>query len=485
MIFFLSILLYGFGLFFLINEFFIKSSPDSHRVVGILITLILYTVKMVNRRRFVKEKEEQFELEYHDVVQNVFQYDDTKYASFMQGIDLVLLHKPKKALPIFEELQRDAGTIEEQYAVKYFIGECYYIMKQYEKEIALCQEMTRIDAKRVEAWFQMGHSYLMLERYEEAAEALEHAVPLVQEKRMEDNVYATLASVYVCADRYIEAKKYIDKAYLLNPHKEIRSLKEQIEEALEYPIADLDGVKVTPLLKHIVETIGYPHRILSEYTSSEELMQLYQETLQRGRRQGFVPVFLSDDALYLWWEEIDAAGISFDQYIKDRINRLGPIGDGKKISDQRFRELTEPNEEYETYALEELTSEMCGGEKQDDLSSLSDLPLVCLFEVPVTRPWEVLLYLSGGAWEEYVTLEELLAICKYWYEKYHVLPASISEEGIDFVLPEPIPEEEAFEVAKEIFAFCEDSLEILTESGTLGELADRIRKSGVWTLWWD
>jgi len=358
-------------------------------------------------------------------------------------------------------------------------------MKQYEKEIAICQDMVRMDAERVEAWFQMGSSYLMLERYEEAVRALEHAVPLVQGKRMEDNVYATLASAYVCAENYIEAQKYIDKAYLLNPNKEIRSVKELVEEALESPIDKLDGVEVTPLFRHMVETIGYPHKILSEYTPQEELMQIYQEALQRGESQGFVPVFLSNTTLYLWMEEVsDVNDMSFGQYVKNRIDQLGPIGDGKEIADRKFRELTEPNEEYETYTLEELKGELSGGEKQDYLVDVACPPPVCLFEVPVAHPWEVLLYVPSGACAEYVALEEVIAICKYWYEKYRALPASVSVEGIEFVLPEPVPEGEAFEVAKEIYAFCYDSVALYTESGTLGELADSIRKSRVWSLFW-
>ncbi len=484
MILFLSILLYGFGLFVLINELFIKSVPDSHHVAGILITLILYTVKMVKRRRFLKEREERFELEYYDMIRDVFQYDDAKYASFMQGIDLVVLNKPRKALPVFEELQRAAGTIKEQYAVKFFLAECYYIMKQYEEEIALCQDMIRMDAERVEAWFQMGSSYIMLEQYKEAVRALEHVIPLVQGKRIEDNVYATLASAYVCVEKYIEAKKYIDKAYQLNPHKEIQSLKEQVEETLVYPVVKLEGIEVTPLFKYMVEMIGYPHRIFSEYTPQEELMRLYQEARQRGEGQGFVPVFLSDATYSMCEETSDAAGMPFDQYVKNRIDRLGPIGDGKEIADQRFRELTEPNEDYETYTLEELKGGMYGGEKKDYLEDAVCPPPICLFEVPAAHPWEVLLHVPGGAWEEYAAPEEMLAICKYWYEKYRALPASVSGDGVEFVLPEPVPEEDAFEVAKEIFSFCEDRVTVYTESGTLGELADSIRKSRVWSLWW-
>lgn len=464
---------------------FIKS--EYFYIIFAIIGLVLVTFLLWKKIWFIKEKKERFEVEYHDVARDVFCNDEEKKISFMKGIDYVILGKPKKAMPILKKLLQEAETVNERYAVKFFMTECYHIMEQYQSEITLCQDMIHMDAERVHAWFQMGSAYFMLDQYQEAIEALKRAESLMHENVMADNIYAFLASVYVCTEDFVEAEKYIDMAYQLNHNKDILSLKASIEETLASPIKKVDGVEVTPVFLRMVEMMGYPCRAFpGKGMSMEETMEIYHQLVRNGKDRGFVPVILWDDVLS-YRTEIwkDMADLSYDQYIKNKINAVKSLDDGKEIADRKFRELTQSDEGYETYEFKDLLGDFAGGKKLDCFEFLKLNPYSHLFEVPVQNPWEVLLSIPNLIWEEYVDTDEVIAICKYWYEKYRALPAVISSYGIEFAVPEPVPESEAFEVAKEIYAFCDETVTMNTKSGTLGELADSIRQSTVWALWWD
>ena len=91
-----------------------------------------------------------------------------------------------------------------------------------------------------------------------------------------------------------------------------------------------------------------------------------------------------------------------------------------------------------------------------------------------------------GGWNECPPAEEMMAVCKYWYEKYGAVPAALSHDTLEFVLTKPVDDEEkAWEAAKEHYAFCVDRVDQCTASYTLGELADCISRSTVWYFWRD
>ena len=79
----------------------------------------------------------------------------------------------------------------------------------------------------------------------------------------------------------------------------------------------------------------------------------------------------------------------------------------------------------------------------------------------------------------------MMAICKYWYEKYGAVPVTISHDIMEMHVPAPVEGAEALQVAKEHFAFCSDRVFQGTESGTLTELAACIEASEIWFFWWD
>ena len=69
-------------------------------------------------------------------------------------------------------------------------------------------------------------------------------------------------------------------------------------------------------------------------------------------------------------------------------------------------------------------------------------PLI-LAKIPVKNPWEIFAYLPFGGWNECPNTPELMAVTKYWFEKYGAVPAAMSHDELEFLLPTPVSQEKA------------------------------------------
>lgn len=54
-----------------------------------------------------------------------------------------------------------------------------------------------------------------------------------------------------------------------------------------------------------------------------------------------------------------------------------------------------------------------------------------LFKVSTTNPWELGAYVPFGGWNECPKVKEMMAVCKYWYEKYGAVPVTISHDEME------------------------------------------------------
>lgn len=245
--------------------------------------------------------------------------------------------------------------------------------------------------------------------------------------------------------------------------------------------------------RKIIDKVNCPYQVFGEECTSEQVNRIYEEALQRGRSEGFVPVLVpGDDTLAEWLVCLDDEG----QYSKEAVLK-SDSSIGKEILTQRYEEYMEDYAEdsgdSETY-IKEFMGEMADGDELVWLTSFEKfdkfdgdgIEETILFEIPVTEPWQVIAWVPMGGWNECPNAEEMIAICRYWYEKYGAVPAVISHDTIEFLVEEPVGDEDAaWEVAKEHYAFTPDRVDQCTVSGTLGEVADCIRKSTVWYFWWD
>ena len=111
-------------------------------------------------------------------------------------------------------------------------------------------------------------------------------------------------------------------------------------------------------------------------------------------------------------------------------------------------------------------------------------PLI-LAKIPVKNPWEVFAYLPFGDWNECPGTQSLMAVAKYWFEQYGAVPAVMTHDELEFLLPTPVSQEKAMDAAVEQYGFCHDVIDQGPEEATVGALADVLRQSTVWYFWWD
>lgn len=250
----------------------------------------------------------------------------------------------------------------------------------------------------------------------------------------------------------------------------------------------MDLYKEAPYSKLVQKMTGRldcNFRVFSEDCTMEQIMEIYTDELERGRKEGFFPVLVSVDDIL-----VECLGMNGDDgyTISSIINSAD--GNAEEILKEQYQEYIndylggdgegEPSGEE----MENFLGELDNGEEICEFSSLSDETI--LFEIPVDEPWKIIAYLPMGGWNDCPEPGEMITICRYWYEKYGAIPAVVTHDTLEFFVEKPVmDEEEAWKLAKEHFVFCPDRVFQCTESYQLGEVADCLIKSKVWFFWWD
>ena len=241
--------------------------------------------------------------------------------------------------------------------------------------------------------------------------------------------------------------------------------------------------------EEILSKVNCPHQVFAAGGSPDIVNEAYQEALVRGRKEGFVPILVqSDDTMAEW------LGILEDEsYSKEDILQQEKM-DGGALLKEWYGDNTEMYGEEETWEgelPEEMLEELEEVEEIDSLTSFvsfsrDGIEETILFEIPVKNPWEVIAWMPMGGWNECPAAPEMMEVCRYWNEKYGAIPAAFSHDTLEFILEEPVADEEtAYELAKEHYAFCPDRVDQGTATGTIKEVAECIRVSKVWYFWWD
>lgn len=242
---------------------------------------------------------------------------------------------------------------------------------------------------------------------------------------------------------------------------------------------DMNGGKDTAIGKWL-DAHGLEYGLLDNGLSPEELMKLFEKEIETGKREGYTPVIVVDDGtddslLLTMFREHD-----IDALLK------AELPDGKEYLDSILKEYEDPSDpSLDAFDFDQMRDDSAQSMALDSFSSYS-LELgsrAYLVKVPTDKPWEAVLYLPFGGWNNCPAPEDMAAVCKYWYEKYSAQPALISGDEMNFYLPSPIPGSQVNEAAKEHFAFCEDVL--FQGMGYFNALEDYIRESTVWYFWWD
>ena len=227
----------------------------------------------------------------------------------------------------------------------------------------------------------------------------------------------------------------------------------------------------------------------------DPIMSAYSYARRLGVREGFIPVLIKPDETLLEClvmnadPENDADCYEFnpkavEEYRKKMLS--DPVKNGKMVLEELTGQRKEEAEDDDMDWEEEIIGEIDGGINNDRFASYWDsdtdmtVPLI-LAKIPVKNPWEIFTYLPFGNWNECPDTLELMAVAKYWFEQYGAVPAAMSHDELEFLLPAPVPKEKAIDVAVEQYGFCPD----LDQNASIGTLADTIHQSTVWYFWWD
>ena len=229
----------------------------------------------------------------------------------------------------------------------------------------------------------------------------------------------------------------------------------------------------------------------------DPIMLAYNYAKRESVKEGFVPVLIKADDEILWEclimnSDPDSDGEDDYTFAPDKVAEYrkkmlsAPIKDGKAVLEELTGQRKEEAEDDDMDWEEEVLGEMEGGEPNDRFFSYWDddtemtYPLI-LAKIPVKNPWEIFAYLPFGNWNDCPNTPELMAAAKYWFEQYGAVPAAMSHDELEFLLPAPVPKEKAMDVAVEQYGFCPD----LDQNASIGTLADTIHQSTVWYFWWD
>ena len=296
-----------------------------------------------------------------------------------------------------------------------------------------------------------------------------------------------------------------DEAYLFIPFDEnyYQAMAKVIEERFEnWQGQDFDEHTFEPseLAEALMEYLDCECTYFPSMKDDDPIMSAYSYAKRESVKEGFVPVLIkADDETLLEClvmnadPENDADFYEFDlktvtEYRKKMLSAL--IKEGKTVLEALTGQRREEAEDDDMDWEEEILGEMEGGDNNDRFSSYWDddtemtYPLI-LAKIPVKNPWEIFAYLPFGNWNECPDTPELMAAAKYWFEQYGAVPAAMSHDELEFLLPAPVPKEKAMDVAVELYGFCPDVIDQGPEDATVGALADVLRQSTVWYLWWD
>ena len=294
-----------------------------------------------------------------------------------------------------------------------------------------------------------------------------------------------------------------DEAYLFIPFDEdyYQAMAKVIEERFtnwQGQDFDEDTLEPSELAEALMEYLDCECTYFPSMKDDDPIMSAYSYAKRESVKEGFVPVLIKADDETLWEclvmnadPENDADIYEFDlkavtEYRKKMLS--APIKDGKAVLEELIGQRKEEAEDDDMDWDEEILGEMEGGEPNDRFSSYWDddtemtYPLI-LAKIPVKNPWEIFAYLPFGNWNDCPDTPDLMAAAKYWFEQYGAVPAAMSHDELEFLLPAPVPKEKAVDVAVELYGFCPDLDQ--NEDGSIGSLADALWQSTVWYFWWD
>lgn len=248
------------------------------------------------------------------------------------------------------------------------------------------------------------------------------------------------------------------------------------------------------LAVQLMEYLDCPCQVFEPMADDDPIQEAYWAARREGETAGFYPVALPADATLLECLMMNVGQRGALDIEKLRAWRSALLA--QELPDGRDF-LTENSalrqEELEGDGLDwrETLGELKGGEEISGFSAYWNFTTewtdeVILAKIPAKVPWEIFVWLPMGGWNECPAAQQMMAVSKYWNERYNAVPAALSHDVLEFTVPSPVEkEEDARKLALEQYGFCVDRVEQCGGDCTVGALADSLMKSKVWYFWWD
>lgn len=229
----------------------------------------------------------------------------------------------------------------------------------------------------------------------------------------------------------------------------------------------------------IVQSVGCPYEIVNSDMPEESIMKWYEQAVLEAEKEGWPVIVPVNEAILETLQTAEEEGYDRNEMLHTDFK------DGRELLEKWYQEIFDDEDE-----LAEYMGEMEGGDEVSRFLTITEFASqydeFILFRIPVDEPWKVMAYFPMGGWNTCPETKDIMAVCKYWYEKYRAVPAVIGHDTLEFLTGKEVcVERDAWDLAKEHFAFCEDAVFQCTGTSTIGELADSLQKSKIWYFWWD
>ncbi|MBR6367127.1 MAG: DUF4253 domain-containing protein [Bacteroidaceae bacterium] len=229
------------------------------------------------------------------------------------------------------------------------------------------------------------------------------------------------------------------------------------------------------------KVIDCPYRYY-DTVSSDKLLKDYNESLERGKIEGFILIIIDVNDALLMDIEFNHKYIEKIRTMRKELIDNASSYEGKRWLDETLKEYQEDSEHYQKIL----------GIPSDKGYEIQKLVLeekyVLLAEVPVSEPWQLFAWFPFSYYNNCPDNKTLANVGKYWFEQYGAVPTFIAHNMLGMTVPQPVSDAQSLNLAKEQCAFCLDIVEdteMQTIQQTIHALADSLRKSTVWNFRWE
>lgn len=241
----------------------------------------------------------------------------------------------------------------------------------------------------------------------------------------------------------------------------------------------LFSAKPSANAQKIIDLLGCECEYFPAGKPAQFIHSTYEDAFAKKEMGGYTPVILVVNDILT--EQLSEA---YENQYREKLPGIA-LPDAQKWFTDTLSDMKESYGEY----WEQITADTghTGG-KIDRLSGFVDFGTrraeeVIIAKIPTADPWEVFAWIPFGGWNECPDPETMMAVSKYWYERYGAIPAVISHDVLEFAAQPVRDRSAAVGLALEQYAFCSDIIDQGFQE--LCVLADTLMKSSVWSFWWD